>query len=95
MFVREDRGSGGAEEGDGSRFVAQAYMYALALGAMLYGSIAAVIVHDRGVWRGGGGEYWAGAIFAEQGPFALAFCLVLFLPGLALYALGRWFESQQ
>ncbi len=93
MFVHDRGDGGGGSQEDGGGFVRRAYLFALALGLVLYGSLAVVIVHDMAL-APSPTETWAGEIFVRQGWLGLLFSSVLFFPGVALYFLSRWFASR-
>ncbi len=96
-FARSDDGGGGGEP---NRFTPSSFWWLLGFGAFFYLVCSTVAVHDLMAYRAIAlGAAWAdfgvGEGFGRLAPPFLFFGLVLFLPAMAVWLVGRFFEAER
>lgn len=96
-FSRGDDGGGGGGEPD--NFARVSFWLLLAFGAIFYLLCATFVVHDLMAYReltlgAPSVHFWIGERFGSAAGPCLFFALVLFIPAMAVWLLGRFFDAQ-
>jgi hypothetical protein len=96
-FARGDDGGGGGEP---SHFMRASFWWLLGFGAVFYLMCSTIAVHDLMAYRtivlgASSADFWIGEQFGRAAAPCLFFGLVLFLPAITVWLLGRFFDEQR